>query len=180
MVKATQSDKQIVISILTKSFNNNKSVNAIIPQDGKRSQRMKRLMEYAFNVCMLQGDVWLTEDKRGCALLVKPDKKKLSLQSVLFDIQFSIRCLGINNTTKAMRREAAINKVHPTGPLYYLWFIGVDPEHQQNGIGSLLMKEILAEAVRQNRTICLETSTARNIPFYKQFGFTIFRELDFG
>src|SRR5947208_16180128 len=130
MIKAVASDKAMVVAILVNSFNDNKSVNHIIPQDGKRAKRMRLMMEYAFDVCCLFGEVWLTEDKSGCALLVKPDLKRTTLRSVLLDIKFAIQSIGLTNVKKAMQREAAINKVHPAGPLNYLWFIGVDPAHQ--------------------------------------------------
>lgn len=79
-----------------------------------------------------------------------------------------------------MQRESKIKKVHPDGLLYYLWFIGVKPISQNKGIGSKLMNEIIAEGVNQNRTICLETSTLKNLPWYEKNGFKIYRELDFG
>lgn len=180
MKKAERTDRELVVAILTTSFRDNKSVNSIILQDEKRMKRIKLLMEYAFDVCMLYGDVWLTEDNLACALLVKPDKKRTTLQSVLLDIRFATRCLGIANIRKAMSREAAISKVHPQGPLYYLWFIGVDPAHQHQGIGSELVIEVLEEATKQKRAVCLETSTLENIPWYQKLGFTIYHQLDFG
>src|SRR5438045_162596 len=120
MIKAVDSDKALVAAILVNSFNDNKSVNHIILQGAKRTKRIRLLMEYAFDVCSLFGDVWLTEDKSGCALLVKPDLKRTTPRSVLLDIKFATRSLGLTNIKKAMQREAAINKVHPPGLLYYL------------------------------------------------------------
>jgi len=180
MKKAERTDRERVVTILTNSFHDNKSVNHLIPQDNKRMQRIKLLMDYAFDVCMLYGDVWLADNNLACALFVKPGKKRTTLQSVLLDIKFAIRCLGVGNIKKAMSREAAISKVHPPGPLYYLWFIGVDPVHQHQGIGSELMREILEEATKQKRIVCLETSTLKNIPWYEKLGFTIYHQLDFG
>ena len=78
-----------------------------------------------------------------------------------------------------MKREAKIKKVHPDGPLYYLWFIGVDSHNQNKGIGSQLLQDVISEGQKQNRTICLETSTQNNIPWYQSFGFKIYNEMDF-
>jgi ribosomal protein S18 acetylase RimI-like enzyme len=47
-------------------------------------------------------------------------------------------------------------------------------------LGSELMKEIITDATAMNRTICLETSTVKNILWYEKFGFKIYKELDFG
>ena len=48
MVKAIYSDKPLVVDILSKSFNDNKSINYIVKQDGKREERLRKLMEYSF------------------------------------------------------------------------------------------------------------------------------------
>lgn len=180
MQRATYNDKGLIVDILTKSFDDNKSVNYIINQDGKRVQRIRRLMEYSYDQCELFGDIFLSDDKTGCALIIKPDMKRTTLRTILLDVQFVLRCLGLGNVKKTMQRESKIKKVHPDGLLYYLWFIGVKPISQNKGIGSKLMNEIITEGVKQNRTICLETSTLKNIPWYEKNGFKIYRELDFG
>ncbi len=180
MKRAEKSDRDTIVDILVKSFTDNKSVNYIIKQDEKRGVRLRRLMEYSHDVCKLYGDVFITDDKTGCALVVKPDMKKTSLNSVLLDAKFVVGCLGLSNLKKAMSREAKIKSQHPEGYLYYVWFIGVDPAKQHKGIGSQLLNEVIAEGGKESRTICLETSTQKNIPWYQSFGFKIYNEMDFG
>jgi ribosomal protein S18 acetylase RimI-like enzyme len=180
MIRANYKDRDLVVSILTKSFADNKSVNYIIKQDNNKLKRIKKLMEYSYDVCNLFGDIFLSDDKNGCALLIFPEKKRTNIKSILLDVKFAVACLGLPNLQKAIRREAIIEQVHPKGVLYYLWFIGVEPNNQHTGIGSRLMNEIISEAKKQNRQICLETSTVKNIPWYEKFGFTIYCQLDFG
>jgi hypothetical protein len=180
MERATHADKEVVVNILCKSFDDNKSVNYIIKQDSKRARRLRRLMEYSFEICYRFGDVILSNDKKGCALLVMPDKKKTNLKSILLDAKLALTCIGLSGIKKAMAREARINKVHPDLPIYYLWFIGVDPEEQNKRIGSLLLKQVIRQSEIRNRPIYLETSTIKNLPWYQKFGFTIFDEIDFG
>ena len=50
MLKADYNDKALVVKILSDSFKNNQSISYIIKQDGKRTQRIKQLMEYSFDV----------------------------------------------------------------------------------------------------------------------------------
>ncbi len=180
MIRAQHTDKDLIVSILVSSFDDNKSVNYIIRQDSKRVERIKRLMEYSYDVCNLFGDIFLTEDKKGCALLILPDKKKTTIKSILLDAKFAFTCLGISNINKAMKREAKIIQMHPNGLLYYLWFIGVDSSNQNKGNGSQLLQDVISEGQKQNRTICLETSTLKNVPWYEKFGFSIYHEFDFG
>jgi hypothetical protein len=180
MERATYADKEAVVNILCNSFDDNKSVNYIIKQDRKRSLRLRRLMEYSFEICYHFGDVILSDDKKGCALLVMPDKKKTTLKTILLNARLAFTCIGFSGIKKAMAREAKINRVHPEHPIYYLWFIGVDPEEQNKRIGSLLLKHVIKQSEIRNRPIYLETSTTKNLPWYQKFGFTIFEEMDFG
>ncbi len=180
MIRGEYSDKNRVVDILMSSFDDNKSVNYIIKQDKKRVQRIKSLIEYSFDMCHMFGDVFLSNDKKGCALILLPDKKKTNLKSILLDIKLIISCIGISNIKKAMDRESKINKLHPKESMYYLWFIGVNPNEQHKGIGSTLLDEVIREGVKKNRSVYLETSTLKNIPWYKKFGFKIYNQLDLG
>ena len=180
MTKATYSDKALVVDILAKSFADNRSVNYIIKQDRKKISRLKRLMEYSFDTCFTYGEIILSDDRKGCALIIFPEKKKITLKSILLDVKLIISSTGISNALKAMQRESAIMKVQPKELIYYLWFIGVDTTEQNKGIGTRLMQEIIDHSIALKKIICLETSTTKNIPWYQQFGFTIYNELDFG
>lgn len=180
MIRVTDRDKALVVGILQQAFNENKSVNYLIPQDGKREKRLRNFMEYSFDICHLFGDVFLSEDRKGCALVLLPEEKKTTGTSVILDLKFIFSSIGLSNVVKAMNRESKIKKSHPKEPLYYLWFIGVDPAEQNSGVGSKLLTEIINRGKAQNRVVCLETSTIKNLPWYQKFGFEVYRELDFG
>jgi len=180
MVNANYQDRDLVVDILASSFDNNKSVNYIIKQDNKRNLRLKELMEYSFDVCYLFGKVLLTDDKKGCALIVLPDKKKNTFRSIKLDIKLIFSCIGISNVRKALDREARIKKLQSKELMYYLWFIGVDPRDQNKGVGSSLLKEIIKESESDKRDICLETSSLKNISWYQRFGFRVYNKLELG
>jgi ribosomal protein S18 acetylase RimI-like enzyme len=171
-------DKNLVIDILTKSFDTNQSVNYIAKQDGKRLKRIRALMDYSFEVCYMFGDVFLSDDKKACALILYPDRKKTTLKSILQDIKLILSCIGIENIKKALARESKIKQLQPKELMYYLWFIGVDPECQNEGIGSILLDEIIKDSKQKQRSIYLETSTLKNLPWYKKYGFQIYNELE--
>jgi predicted N-acetyltransferase YhbS len=180
MIKAVYSDKSNVVDILANSFENNKSVNYIIKQDVKRIQRIRKLMEYSFDFCFLFGDIYLSEDRKACALIVLPDKKRTTLRSIWLDIKLIFSCIGLSNVKKVIARETMIKKLQPKESMYYLWFIGVHPDHQHAGTGTTLLREIIEKSETDQRTICLETSTLKNLPWYEKLGFVIYNELDVG
>jgi hypothetical protein len=180
MIKATYSEKELVIDILSKSFDTNKSVNYIVKQDAKRLRRIRALMDYSFEVCYSFGEVFFSDDKKSCALVLFPDHKRTTFKSILLDIKLIFSCVGISNIFKALSRESKIKKLQPKETMYYLWFIGVKPEYQHTGIGMKLLDEIIYHSDSMERPIYLETSTDSNLPWYKKFGFEIYNELDLG
>ena len=179
MFRANRNDKITVIDILTQAFDRNQSINYIIPQDRKRKQRIEKLMAYSFDVCLEFGDVLLSDDRNACALIIYPDKKKTTINSILWDANFAFSCVGVSGIKRVLDREAKIKSFHPKEPFTYLWFIGVDQKFQGKGIGSAFLKEIIEQSQMQKRPIYLETSTQKNVPWYKKNGFEIFNELDF-
>ena len=97
----------------------------------------------------------------------------------MLDISLLFRCIGILNIGKAMSREQNIKKIQPKEPMIYLWFLGVNPSSQHLGIGSKLLQEVIFDSERRKLPIYLETSTLKNLPWYKQFGFQIYDQLEF-
>ncbi len=178
MKKAEYNDKDLIVDILTKSFETNQSVNYIVKQDSKRLSRIRSLMDYSFEVCHSFGDVFLSDDNKACALVLYPDKKRTTIKSVLLDAKLILSCVGLENIKKTLAREAIIKKIQPKEQMYYLWFIGVDPANQNTGIGSELLKELIEDSKLKERPIFLETSTLKNLPWYKKFGFNVYHEAE--
>lgn len=176
MKNANRNDKSLVVEILAKSFDTNLSVNYIIKQDGRRRQRIRALMDYSFEVCTAFGNVFLSDDNKACALIVYPDKKRLSFQSILLDFNLIFQSVGIGNIKKTLNREKIIKNIQPRIPMSYLWFIGVEPDSQGMGIGSKLLQEVIDYSNSNSRPIYLETSTVKNLPWYEKFGFELYNE----
>ena len=133
MRKASYRDRTRIADILTRAFDANESVNYVIPRDSRRTKRIRALMNYSFDVCLAFGDVFLSHDGNACALVMYPDKKKTTLRSIFLDARLVYSGTGIRNIKKVLRRESLIKKTQPREPMYYLWFIGVEPGRQHNG-----------------------------------------------
>jgi ribosomal protein S18 acetylase RimI-like enzyme len=178
MREAKYQEKALIVDILTQSFEFNQSVNYVVKQDGIRIRRIRALMDYSFEVCNLFGDVFISNDGKACGLIMYPDKKKTSLKAILLDIKLIIQCTGIRNVKKTLNREVLIKKIQPKEFMTYLWFIGVKPEDQNKGFGSNLLQSIIQYSDQNKRPIYLETSTVRNLPWYKRFDFEVYSEQD--
>lgn len=178
MKRADLNQKSLVADILSMAFDDNKSVNYVVNQNGNRQERIRGLMEYSRDVCGAFGQVWISEDAEACALVLHPDKKRSTLNSLLWDAKLAFSVIGLNRVGQVLSRESKIKSFHPKEPFSYLWFIGVQPEFQGSGKGSQLLDEIIESSRRDNRPIYLETSVERNLPWYQKHGFEIFNTLD--
>lgn len=176
MIIANSNDKSTVVDILCQSFKENNSVNYVVKQDKKREKRIKTLMEYSFELCLRYGKIYINNSKNACALTLFPDQQRTTIH---LDIKLILKSIGISRVVKVLNRNSKIKKHYPQQPIIYLWFIGVNPEEQNKGVGSQLLSEIIMESESTQKPIYLETSMPENLPFYKRFGFTVYNELNF-
>lgn len=174
----TDSEKQTILDILHRSFIDNKSVNYTVKQDAKRSSRIYKLLEYSLFQGENYGKIYLSKDQTACAIVLFPSKKKTTIKGIAWDLNLVLKCIGIRNVFKVLKREAQLKKQHPSFPFLHLWYVGVSPENQGKGLGTKLVQEIIEDAQNLNLPIFLETSTERNFPFYEKLGFQQFAEID--
>lgn len=62
---------------------------------------------------------------------------------------------------------------HPREPRWYLPLLGVDPAHQNKGVGGALLRHVTDRCDRDGVLAYLESSNPRNIPLYERHGFEI-------
>jgi hypothetical protein len=176
MITGNLSDRALFVDILTESFDSNVSVNFVVRQDKNRNKRIRKLMEYSFDLCLLFGNVYLTEDRNGCALVLYPEMKKTTFKTILLDLKLALSSIGLFRVVTVLNRDAKIKKHYPANnKLFYLWFIGVK---QRKGIGTELLNDLKKESIIQNRPIYLETSMKSNVDFYEKQGFHVYQTLD--
>jgi len=83
----------------------------------------------------------------------------------------------IQRTVHGSKREALyaiieqMSGCHPTVSHWYLPFVGVEPMHQGCGLGAVLLQRVLKLCDAERLPAYLESTNARNIPFYERLGF---------
>lgn len=177
MIKASNNDRELIIELLTKSFEENQSVNYIIKQDSKKTERIRALMNYSLGICAMFGEIWLSEDKHACAMILYPHLKKTTVRAIYLDLKMIIKAIGLTGINKTIKREKLIKIKQPKTDMAYLWFIGVNPVDQHSGIGSRLLNEVIELADHKGLPVFLETSTVQNLAWYRRFGFQVYDEL---
>lgn len=132
-------------------------------------------MDYSFELCHDSGEIYLTPDEKGVALIFLPYKKKTSLKSVWRDIVIALCVIGITRIMKVLRREQYINKIRPRDINYmYFWFFAVDPLYQGNGAAKHIKDGIFKISDERNMPIYVETSGEKQKNVYRNYGFEIY------
>jgi ribosomal protein S18 acetylase RimI-like enzyme len=74
----------------------------------------------------------------------------------------------------------AMGRYHPHEPHWYLPFVGVDPARHGQGLGTALLRPILARCDAERLPAYLESSNPRNRPLYERLGFRVMGEIVVG
>ena len=76
--------------------------------------------------------------------------------------------------------EEATSSFEPEAVHHYIGMVGVLPEYQGKGYGTVLMREVeaMARAHAESIGICLSTETPENVPYYEHLGYEVIGEAD--
>ena len=176
MKGVTQEQKQIVIDLISRSFDKDAGLNYLIPQDNRRNERIRSLVAYCLEVATRTGEVYLSDNDKSAALLIHPEKQLKWATTARLDTKLIWNAIGFGNIVKALTREAKLKLRRQKHNVSYLWFIGVDPAYQGQGIGQAFLHELVLNERQKNRNLILECSP-ENLNWYKKNGFKIYNEL---
>ncbi len=174
MRQATTRDKSSVIKILSESFEENKSVLSVVGND---KDKIPKLMAYSFEKGRKEGEVWINDKRTATLIALYPHRARFSLKGVILDVKLLFSVIGPSRLFKILKREKTIKAKQPKSDFIHLWYIGVLNTHQNRGEGSKILKEFLELKKRENIPIYLETSTVRNLSFYKKLGFELIEQI---
>ena len=175
MITAHLTHKQRVIEMLSDCFDNNKTVNYIVKQDEKRSERVRDLIDYSFDACVDSGQIYLSDDCNAVVICSLSVNKLPILEEAFLTVKFVFKVIGLDGISRILKREKYVNSFHPQDEEFiYIWFIGVDKFHQKKGLGGGLLKEVIKISDERKAPIYVETSVETNVSFYKKYGFELY------
>ena len=122
---------------------------------------------------MPKGHVYVAEvdgDVRGAALWSPPGQWRVPTGSILRWGPRFVRMYG-RRFPANLNVLKTVEKHHPHEPHYYLEVLGVHPAAQGQGLGRLLVDEMVAIGDREGVPLYLENSKEKNLAFYGRHGF---------
>lgn len=93
--KATSKDKDLIVSIITKTFDSNPSVNSVIGKSGNRKKKIQRLAEFAFIKAFNKNGAYLSNNKKGAALFYRADQNSFSFKEQFYELRFALTSIPL-------------------------------------------------------------------------------------
>jgi len=123
------------------------------------------------------GHLVVDDAVRGAALWAPPGRWRSTTKEAVAIALPSLR-LFRRHLPRSMRLVAALEKVHPREPHWYLAFLGTHQDHQGHGIGSALIAAVTERCDAEGTGAYLESSKESNVPFYARHGFEVTGTVD--
>lgn len=176
---ATAQDIDRLKIVLADAFFDDPVLGWLMPNDRKRLSRLRRYFGIELRYLALpRGRVWTTSDLAGAALTLPPNAWRSPLRVTLLEGT----AFGVH-LTRAAALGAAIEWRHlrgMRGTHYYVRDVGVHPNMQGRGLGSILLAPTLKRCDREGLPAYLEASSERSAALYERLGFQLTRELRIG
>jgi ribosomal protein S18 acetylase RimI-like enzyme len=168
------------MAALGRAFLNDPLITFVIADEGRRRRVTPELYGGIIRYAMLYGSAYTTAAAAGAACWLPPGRSSPTLLRMLRAGMLKVPLLlGWSSYQRLNQFEAQaerLHKRHAGKPHWYLWALGVDPAHQGTGLGSLLLRPVLARADADNTPCYLETQNPANLPFYEKHGFEVRQE----
>lgn len=138
----------------------------------RHEERVTELQElFLTRVGLGIGRVWVADDGDAVAVWTTPDSTEAG--AVFAELGPRLAELAGSRLAAHQEMESLLEPHRPKEPAWFLATVGVAPGRQGHGLGSAVVKPGIEEAARAGVPAYLETSDARNLPFYQRLGFTV-------
>ncbi|HYH33017.1 MAG TPA: GNAT family N-acetyltransferase [Pseudonocardia sp.] len=175
---ATAADRAELTRVLAAAFADDPVFAWLVPDRAARLPRLEPVFDAFADAFARHDETHLADDGavHGAAVWAPPGVEPVHPDDEpAFDARIGA-VLGEHaaRVEICMARFAAI---HPHEPAWYLQFLGVDPAEQGRGLGSLLLRDVLARADAADQPAYLEATSPRNRALYERHGFTCIADI---
>ena len=155
-----------------------------IPEDGRRARVLPWFFGAATRYGLSMGEVHAAgEHVEAAAILLPPERARLdSLRLArvgLWQMPFRAGPAAFARFLIMWRTLEERHRLDVPPRHWYVWLIGVDPARQRQGVGSALLRPVLARADQERVPCYLDTTRERNLAFYRRQGFEVVYEGSF-
>jgi len=180
-VRAARRDEAALLGeVLADAFAEDPVFAWLIPPDHRgRDSRLRTVFTSMSRGYLRQGKpCYLTSDVSAAALWAAPGKWTMPLSQIVLEAAPSGLAFR-GGLLRALRTQLQIERLH-AGQFpahWYLGYLGTRRDRQGEGLGTQMLREVLARADADGVPAYLESSNERNLPLYERNGFRVVGEL---
>jgi GNAT superfamily N-acetyltransferase len=170
--KATRDDVPAIVDAMAQAFYDDPVFKWLFPDDGKRLAQSRKYFAGRARTLLKQDEIYTVDGGAAAAMWARPG----DWHDPLLDVARQFAALLPPLLGRVRRSLAGLREIenrHPSGPHWYLSVLGTHPDRQGEGLGSALLRPILAECDRLEIPAYLETGKERNVHFYTRHGFAV-------
>jgi GNAT superfamily N-acetyltransferase len=176
--KASIDDAPRLVAALARAFDDDPVMAWLLPGSRGRERRLRAIFRMELrHIHLPNGHVYTTSDVTGGAVWAPPLRWRTppaGLVRVLPGLALILR----RRLPVAIGSVAAVERVHPSEPHWYLAILGTEPAWQGRGLGSALLAPVLERCDHDGTPAYLESSKQRNLAFYARHGFEVTGTVD--
>ncbi|MFX1237110.1 MAG: GNAT family N-acetyltransferase [Promethearchaeota archaeon] len=180
--RVTEDQIKAAAKTLARAFHDYPTLTYLFPDEDERSRMVPILKEYMVRYGIIYGEVYGSS----------PNLEGIAVWLPFWDAEMteerSIKCrMSYGRDFPSVLTEESFNKkyksifqcenrCHKQYADFFNWYlypIGVDPDHQGCGHAGLLLRSKFEEIDKQDIPCYLETTKEKNVSLYQHFGFKI-------
>ncbi len=168
---------KLASEVMAEAFLHDPLWQYLVPNESRRAQAVSHSMSILVRYSLLYGKMYTNSTLDGVACWLPPGETTPSISRLIrIGVRSAPLQLGLIGFRRYMAVDSYSGKIHKDfapGNHWYLWGLGVKPSQQGQGIGSMLIQPVLAQADTDRLPCYLETMNERNVPFYEKHGFRV-------
>jgi ribosomal protein S18 acetylase RimI-like enzyme len=172
---ASPADRRQLVDVITRAFASDPPSRWLYPEHDQYWRFFPRFVEVFGGKAVESGSAQVIGD--GAAALWLPPGVHVDDAPLVALIEESV---DERDRPTAFSLFEQMASYHPAEPHWYLPLIGVAPDQQGRGYGSILLEHAVARCDREGLPAYLESTTPRSVPLYRRHGFEVVAELRIG
>ena len=175
--RAVTADIDAMAAQLAKTFWDDPVASHLMPNPARREAGLRAYFRTQMKADYMPfGGCYTTEGYAGSAIWAPAGKPLLTGLTGLLTM-VPVLPYVVTNLRTTVRMLELIERLHPRDPHWYLASLGTAVDRQGEGVGSALMRPVLALCDAEGVPAYLESSKERNVPFYRRQGFEVVEEV---
>lgn len=176
--RALAEEHALVARTLARSFYDDPVFTWLFPDARTRLTRNEQMFSRVIvRMAAPHDEIHTVRDHAGAALWFPPGTSDVGLLDQLRYLPAMARTAR-RDLPRVMRCLAIMEEHHPHEPHWYLNILGTDPARQGEGVGSALLRTMLARCDDEGVPAYLEATSERNRGLYERHGFRVTGEIE--